>query len=211
MDGIFQNPEEVAAHPSQAALGAEASPGDIRFKDLNGDGAITTDDRTNLGDPIPDMVMGLNLNLNYKGFDFSAYTYASIGNDMVRNYERVLSDANRSNFILDRWTGEGTSNTVPRVTTAATSNNVFSSYFVEDASYVRIQNVQLGYTLNDTFSQKAGIERLRIYVGANNLYTFTEYMGFDPAASNGAPIGGGIDYGTYPVPRTYLLGVNVNF
>ena len=130
---------------------------------------------------------------------------------MVRNYERTLSDLNRMNYQLDRWTGEGTSNTVPRVTTAATTNNLFSDYFVEDASYFRIQNVQLGYTLNNAFTQKVGISKLRLYTGVNNVYTFTKYRGFDPAATNGAAIGGGIDNGFYPVPRVYMFGLNLNF
>lgn len=210
-DGIFQNQAEVAAHPSQIALGANASPGDIRYVDVNGDNVIDANDRTNIGDPIPDFTMGLNLNFNYKNIDFVMYTFASIGNDMIRNYERTLSDVNRLNYVLDRWTGEGTSNTVPRVTTAATSNNVFSDFFVEDASYVRIQNIQLGYSLPQSFLDKAGFSKIRIYTGVNNLYTFTKYKGYDPGASNGAPIGGGIDYGFYPIPRTYLLGLNVNF
>jgi len=210
-DGIFQNQAEVEAHASQIALGAEASPGDIRYVDVNGDGVINTSDRINIGDPIPDVTMGLNLSLNYKNFDFVAYAFASIGNDMVRNYERTLSDANGLNTVLNRWTGEGTSNTVPRVTTGATSNFVFSDYFVEDASYVRIQNVQLGYSLPSSLIGKIGISKLRLYTGVNNLYTFTKYMGYDPGASNGAPIGGGIDNGFYPIPRTYLLGINLNF
>lgn len=210
-DGIFQNQAEIDAHPSQAAIGSGTSPGDIRFKDVNGDGVIDTNDRTNLGDPIPDMIMGFNFNLTYKGFDLAAYTYASIGNDIVRNYERTLTDVNRLNYVLDRWTGEGTSNTVPRVTTDATNNNVFSDYFVEDGSYFRIQNVQLGYTLNPDFSNRIGISKFRMYLGVNNLYTFTKYRGFDPGAVSAAPIGGGIDNGTYPIPRTYMLGVNINF
>ncbi|MFH7014997.1 SusC/RagA family TonB-linked outer membrane protein [Flavobacterium sp. FlaQc-47] len=210
-DGIFQNQSEIDAHPSQLALGANAAPGDLRYVDVNGDGVIDIKDKTNIGDPIPDATMGFNLQLNYKNLDFAVYTFASVGNDMVRNYERTLSDANRLDYVLDRWTGEGSTNTTPRVTTGATANNVFSNYFVEDASYLRIQNVQLGYTLNPTISQKAGITKLRLYAGVNNLYTFTKYKGFDPGASSGAPVGGGIDYGFYPVPRTYLLGLNINF
>jgi TonB-dependent starch-binding outer membrane protein SusC len=210
-DGIFQNQAEVNAHPSQIALGAIASPGDIRYVDVNGDGVINTSDRTDIGNPIPKATMGFNIQSNYKNLDFALYTFASVGNSMVRNYERNLSDANRLNYVLDRWTGEGTSYDVPRVTTAATANNVFSDYFVEDASYIRIQNIQLGYTLNPNFSGKVGITKLRLYTGVNNLYTFTKYRGFDPGASNGAPIGGGIDYGFYPVPRTYLFGLNINF
>lgn len=210
-DGIFQNADEVAAHPDQSALGAAAQPGDIRFVDTNRDGVINADDRTEIGDPIPDATMGFNLQLDYKGFDFAVYTFASLGNDMVRNYERNLTDVNRMNYTLNRWTGEGTSNSVPRMTTAATSNNVFSDFFVEDASYLRIQNVQLGYTINPDFTEKAGITKLRLYAGVNNLYTFTKYSGFDPGASSGAPLSSGIDFGFYPVPRTYLIGLNLNF
>ncbi|MEM6516862.1 MAG: TonB-dependent receptor [Bacteroidota bacterium] len=210
-DGLFQTQAEVDAHPSQINLGANASPGDLRYVDVNGDGQIDLNDRTNIGDPIPDFTMGLNLNLKFKDFDFVAYTFASIGNDMVRNYERDLTDVNRLNYLLDRWTGPGTSNSVPRVTTAATANNVFSDFFVEDASFVRIQNVQLGYTIPQSFTKKIGIEKLRIYSQVNNLYTFTKYRGYDPGASSGAPIGGGIDFGFYPIPRTYLVGLNLNF
>lgn len=210
-DGLFQNGEEVAAHPSQSVLGAEAQPGDIRFVDVNKDGVIDADDRTNIGDPIPDATMGINIQLNYKGFDFVGYGFASLGNDMVRNYERAIPDVNRSNYVLGRWTGEGTSNSIPRVTTGATANNVFSDYFVEDASYFRIQNVQLGYTINEDFTKRAGIAKLRLYAGVNNLYTFTKYRGYDPSASSGGALDSGIDYGFYPVPRTYLFGLNLNF
>lgn len=210
-DGIFQNQAEVDAHPSQAALGATARPGDLRFVDTNGDGVLNADDRTNIGDPIPDATMGLNLSFEYKGFDFVAFAFASLGNDMVRNYERTLTDVNRLNYVLDRWTGEGTSNSVPRVTTGATANTIFSDYYVEDASYLRIQNVQLGYTINPDFTKRSGITKLRLYAGVNNVYTFTKYRGFDPGASSGAPLSSGIDFGFYPVPRTYLFGLNLNF
>ncbi len=207
-DGIFQNLSEVEAHPSQAALGAEAVPGDLRFVDINGDGVITPDDRTYLGDPIPEVTMGFNVNFSFKGFDFTAYTFASLGQEMVRNYERSLSDVNRLNYVLDRWTGEGSTNEVPRVTTAATSNNVFSDFYVEDASFVRLQNVQLGYTFN--LPWRNGASTLRVYGSANNLLTLTRYQGYDPAASSGAPIGGGIDFGFYPIPKIYMFGLNLN-
>ncbi|MCG9791021.1 SusC/RagA family TonB-linked outer membrane protein [Flavobacterium algicola] len=219
-NGLFQNQAEVDASPSQLALGANAAPGDIRYVDVNGDGVINTNDRTNIGDPIPAATMGFNVQMNYKNLDFALYTYASVGNDMVRNYERTLSDANRLTYVLDRWTGEGTSNSVPRVTTGATANNVFSDYFVEDASFLRIQNIQLGYTMNSKITEKVKISKLRFYAGVNNLYTFTNYKGFDPGSSVGptnsdnvsqSPIGAGIDNGFYPNSRTYLLGLNVNF
>ena len=209
--GIFQNQAEINAAPSQSGLGSATAPGDIRFKDVNGDGKIDLNDKTDIGKPIADITMGLNISLNYKNLDFIAYSYASIGNDMVRNYERISPDVNKLNYVLGRWTGEGTSNSVPRVTTGATNNNLFSSYYVEDASFLRIQNVQLGYTLNKNVSEKIGISKLRLYTAINNVYTFTKYRGFDPAASSGAAIGGGIDYGFYPTPRTYMFGINLNF
>lgn len=211
-DGIYQNQAEINAHAPQNGInGTNPQPGDIRYVDVNGDGIVDAKDRTNVGDPIPDATMGFNIQLNYKGFDFAAYAFASLGNDMVRNYERDIADVNRSNYVLGRWHGEGTSTTVPRVTTESTANSVFSDYFVEDASYCRIQNVQLGYTVNEYFTKKAGITKLRFYVGVNNLYTFTKYRGFDPGATNSNPLSSGIDFGFYPVPRTYLLGLNLNF
>ncbi|SFU30377.1 TonB-linked outer membrane protein, SusC/RagA family [Pustulibacterium marinum] len=210
-DGIFQNQAEVDAHPSQQALGAAAHPGDIRFKDLNGDGIVNSDDRTMIGNPIPDVTMGFNLTINYKNFDFATYTYANLGNDIVRNFERDQPNVNKMSYWLDRWTGPGTSNTVPRVTTAATSNKVFSDFFVEDGSFARIQTMSLGYTIPKLFTEKVGIDKFRIYGKVDNVYTFTNYSGYDPTASTGAPIGGGIDLGFYPLPRTYMLGVNVEF
>ena len=210
-DGIFQDMAEVNAHPSQEALGAKASPGDIRYKDVNGDGKLDTDDRTMIGSPIPAATMGLNLSLKYKGFDFIAYAYASLGNEMVRNYERVQPNVNRLAYVMDRWTGAGTSTTVPRVTTDATANNIFSDFYVEDASFLRMQNLQLGYTLPTSLTQKFFIDNLRLYASVSNLFTLTEYKGYDPAASSGAPIGGGIDFGFYPAATTLTFGLNLNF
>ena len=210
-DGIFQNQDEIDAHPSQLELGANAAPGDIRFVDVNKDGKIDVNDKTDIGDPIPAATMGFNIQFNYKGFDFNAFTFASIGNDMVRNYERNVALGNKLNYTLDRWTGEGTSNSVPRVTTGATANGNFSDYFVEDASFIRIQNVQLGYSLNSNVLGNSGVSKVRIYLGVSNLYTFTKYRGYDPSASSGNPIGGGVDYGFYPLPRTYMVGANINF
>lgn len=209
-DGIFQNQAEVDAHPSQIALGAEAQPGDIRFVDVNGDGEITLDDRTDIGNPIPASVMGLNVTLKYKNLDFTVYTYASIGNDIVRNYERTQPNVNRMNYILDRWTGPDTSDDIPRVTTQATSNTVFSDFYVEDGSYVRIQRLQLGYRIPENLTSKIRIKELRFFGSISNLFTFTKYMGYDPAASTGAPVGSGIDYGFYPASRIYTIGLNLN-
>ncbi|NPD47318.1 MULTISPECIES: TonB-dependent receptor [unclassified Lentimicrobium] len=209
-DGIFQTQAEVDAHPSQIALGAPAQPGDFRFKDSNNDGVINTEDRVNLGNPIPDVVMGFSFSLDYKGIDFAINAYASLGNDIVRNYERAQPNVNRMSYILDRWTGPGTTNEVPRVTTAATANNVFSDFYVEDGSYLRIQKIQLGYTIPERWTSKASIQKFRLFASIDNPFTFTNYTGFDPAASNGSPIGAGIDYGFYPASRIYTFGFSLN-
>ncbi|GGD95398.1 SusC/RagA family TonB-linked outer membrane protein [Planktosalinus lacus] len=210
-NGIFQNIAEVNAHPSQILLGAEAQPGDIRYVDANGDGVIDSNDRVNIGDPIPDFTFGINLGFSYKNFDFNTYAFASVGNDIVRNYERAQDNVNKLNYRLDRWTGEGTSNSVPRVTTAPSANNIFSDFFVEDGSFLRIQTVSLGYNFQENIISKIKLKKLRVYAKVDNLYTFTEYSGFDPTASTGAPIGAGIDFGFYPIPRIYSFGVNAQF
>lgn len=207
-DGIFQTQEEADNAPSQIDLGATARAGDIKFKDINGDGVINTLDKKYIGDPIPDLTMGLNLSFNYKNFDFQSYFFASIGNEIVRNYERNDRFTNRTTFYLNRWTGIDTSNDFPRVTTGATSNLVFSDFYVEDGSFVRAQNLQLGYSVSENTLNKLGIDKLRFYVSVSNAFTLTKYRGYDPTSSNGAPIGSGFDQGFYPTPRTYLLGVN---
>lgn len=209
-DGIFQNQAEVDAHPSQAALGAEAAPGDIRFVDVNNDGEITIDDRTYLGKPQPDYIMGLNLSFNYKNFDFTSYMYAELGKETVRNYERDQPNVNRLKLYLNRWTGEGTSNTVPRATVGATTNKLFSDFYVEDSSFLRIQNIQLGYSLPQPVIEKLGMSKCRLYASVNNAFTFTKYNGYDPAATSGDAIGGGIDYGFYPISRQFILGLNLS-
>ncbi len=219
-DGVFQTAEEVSNAPSQAGLlGLEASAGDIKFVDTNEDGVIDFDDRTFIGNPQPEFIMGLNLSFKYKNWDFTSYVYSELNKDMIRNYERNQPNVNRLALYLDRWTGAGTSNEVPRVTTGATNNRLFSSFYVEDASFLRIQNVQLGYSLPQEVLEKIGFSKVRLYGTVNNLYTFTKYNGFDPASSGGSlrddgsvdPLGRGIDNGAYPVSRQYLLGLNLAF
>lgn len=205
--GIFQTQADVDTHATQL----NAAPGDLRFVDTNGDGVIDADDRTYIGDPIADITMGLNFSFNYKRFDFNAYAFASIGNEIVRNYERNLPLTNRPTYFLDRWTGPGTSNTSPRVTTGATGNILFSDFYVEDGSFLRLQSVQLGYSVGQATLEKLQFSKLRFYVTGSNLFTLTKYRGYDPTTSNGAPIGGGIDQGFYPSPKTFLFGMNVTF
>jgi TonB-linked SusC/RagA family outer membrane protein len=210
-DGIFQNAAEVAAHPSQIELGAEAQPGDFRYRDVNEDGMINLEDRVELGDPLPDVTMGLNFSFNYKNWDFQSFFFASIGNDMVRNYERNQPLTNLTTNILNRWTGEGSTNSFPRVTTGATANQVFSDFYVEDASFLRAQNLQIGYTLNESALNNVKLSKLRIYSAVRNAFTLTKYQGFDPSASSGDPLASGIDNGFYPVARTFLIGINAKF
>ena len=218
-DGIFQSVDEVDAHASQRSLGSEAVPGDFRYVNQNGDDKIDEDDRVYLGDPIPDYTMGLNISLDYKNIDFSAYAFASLGSEIVRNYERNLDLTNKPAYKLNRWRGIGTSDTDPRVTTAANSNSRFSDYFVEDGSYLRVQNIQIGYTFSDENSKldilkpwiKASAESIRFYASVGNAFTLTNYKGFDPTTSTGSPVGGGFDQGFYPNPRTYSVGFNIKF
>ncbi|MBT8323999.1 MAG: SusC/RagA family protein, partial [Winogradskyella sp.] len=207
-DGIFQTQAEVNSYPT---INSSVQPGDLRFVDINNDGVIDDNDRTNIGNPLPDATMGINFSIDYKNFDFGAYAFASVGNEIVRNYERNQPRTNRTRYYLDRWRGPGTSNTFPRVTSGANSNSLFSDFYVEDGSFVRLQNVQLGYSFGDNALEKLNISKLRLYISANNLVTLTEYSGYDPTASTGQPIGGGIDYGFYPNPVTYLLGMNLKF
>lgn len=216
-NGIYQTQGEIDALDTASPNGTysavgDIAPGDLRFVDVNGDGEITADDRTEIGDPIAEITMGFNLGFNYKNIDFSATAFASIGNDMIRDYERKNLYANRGTYQLDRWQGSGTSNSVPRAVGGASINtDIFSDFYVEDASFLRLQNVQIGYTFNQRQLQDLGIDKLRIYISGNNLLTISDYLGYDPSASNGAPIGSGIDKGFYPVASTYLLGVNLNF
>ena len=210
-DGIFQTQAEVDAHPSQATLGAaNTAPGDIRYVDVNKDGVIDINDRTNIGKPQADFYMGFNVSGTYKNWDFAAYLYSEIGKDMVRNFERFLPNVNKPAYYLDRWTGPGTSNSVPRLTNDATNNKLFSDFFVEDASFLRMQNIQIGYNFSPDLLEKVGLSKLRLYTSVNNLFTLTDYTGFDPTINNGA-IGAGIDGGNYPSARQFLLGLNVTF
>jgi len=206
-DGIFQNQSEVAAHATQP----NAVPGDIRFKDLNGDGEIDDKDRTNIGDPYADYVLGFNLSMEFHGFDFGVFTYASVGNDIFRAYERNLNYTNRFASVLNRWHGEGTSNSEPRVSFVDGNDNIrVSDRYVEDGSYFRIKNIEVGYTIPSEATDPLGIDSFRIYAQAKNAFTFTNYTGYDPEVSGGV-FDTGIDRGTYPLPRIVAFGLNINF
>ncbi|MCH1548235.1 MAG: TonB-dependent receptor [Flavobacteriaceae bacterium] len=207
-DGIFQSQSEVNSHATQNG----AAPGDIRFVDVNSDGIINDSDRTEIGDPFADFTIGWNLAVDYKNFDFSVFTYASVGNDIYRAYERNLNYTNRFASTLDRWTGAGTSNSEPRVTFVDSNNNRRASdRYIEDGSYLRIKNIQLGYTFPESFANQIGFDEIRAYTQVKNLLTLTEYSGYDPEISNDGVLNTGIDIGTYPQPRTWSMGLNIKF
>ena len=204
-DGLFQNTSEIEAHVAQP----NALPGDLRFVDQNDDGIIDSDDRTFIGSPIPEYIFGMSIGANIHGFDFSAFADAQVGRDLVRNYARNLPLTNRTAYSIDRWHGEGTSTDVPRLTTGATDNNLFSDHFVEDGSYLRIKNIQIGYTIPKYGAKSIGLKNVRIYGSISNPFTFTRYQGYDPNISSGDPLGSGIDVGFYPQARTYIAGIKI--
>ena len=210
-DGIFQTQEEVAAHAFQSE---KTAPGDIRFKDLNNDGVITNDDQTYIGNPFPDFTYGGNIDLQWKQFDLGVFLQGMQGNDIYNATVRYdFTYVNRPVSSLNRWTGPGTSNSEPRVSLEDPNQNArLSDRFVEDGSYFRIKNLQLGYALPSSALKRIHFEKFRVYVSAQNLYTFTRYSGMDPEiGAYGGPLNSGIDVGFYPQARTYLGGVNVTF
>ncbi|MEO7310959.1 MAG: TonB-dependent receptor [Chitinophagaceae bacterium] len=204
-DGLFQTQDEI----NKSATQTGAVPGDIRFVDVNGDGKITAADQTKIGDPFPAFTMGWNLAFEFKNFDFNAFTYASVGNDVYSAYERNANYSNKYRGVLARWTGAGTTNdaTHPRYSfTDANSNIRVSDRYVEDGSFVKIKNLQLGYTFPASVT-KSLFNKLRVYVQVKNAYTFTKYSGYDPEIAGGI-LDTGIDRGAYPQARTYSFGLD---
>jgi len=209
--GIFQNQDQIDNHP---VVQEGAEPGDLIFVDQNGDGVINfsdDSDKTMIGSPIPDFTMGFSLSLEYKAFDVSANIYAAFGQEIIRNFERFQPYANQLGYIIDRWTGEGSTNEHPRLTTESTRNNVFSDYYVENGSFARLRNIQLGYTLPSNVMERIRVDNFRVYIAANNLITITEYQGFDPDLGATSVLASGVDYGLYPQAKTIMGGINLNF
>ena len=214
-NGIFQNDEEVKAYVNAdgGKIQPNAQPGDIKFVDANGDGRITDADRVQIGSPYPSFTGGLNLNLEYKGFDVNMFVYAALGQEVYDATRRY--DMNGTNYRADwlnRWTGAGTSNYYPRVTFTDNNQNMrtVSDFFVHDGSYVRLRNITLGYTLPKTVTNYLKLKNLRLYVTAENLLTLTSYKGYDPEIGGGV-FSNGIDNGIYPQARTVLGGINITF
>ena len=212
-DGVFQNVAEVQAYVNKDGnlIMPDAVPGDVRFVDVNGDGQITADDRTNIGNGTPDWTYGLNLNADWKGFDFNIFFQGVAGNEVFDGtFRSDVSSGNYPSWMLGRWTGEGTSNKYPRLALGDDTNWQVSDLYVCDGSYFRLKNITLGYTLPQNLTRKVCIERLRIYFQAENLATWTKYWGFDPEISSGAT-SLGVDRGIYPQARTFTIGANISF
>lgn len=214
-DGIFQNMAEVYQHigSSGELLQKNAQPGDVRFVDVNGDGKIDPDDRTMIGNPTPEWTIGFNGSVEYRNFDFSVLVTGTYGNDIFNGSQRQdLRYTNRTTDILERWTGEGTSNTVPRYTWIDVNNNYrVSDLYIEDGSYLRIKNIQFGYSLASAALKKMGALHCRVYISAENLFTLTNYTGADPEIGALSAFDIGIDRGIYPQPRTWRIGTTISF
>ncbi len=214
-DGIFQNQAEVFQHVNRNGqmLQPNAKPGDVRFVDFNGDGIINADDRTMIGNPTPEWTLGFNATFNYAQFDLSFLIIGTYGNDIFNGMQRPdLRYTNRTIDALDRWTGEGTSNTVPRYTWVdVNNNNRISDLYIEDGSFLRMKNIQLGYTIPVAILNRIQANTWRIYVSAENLFTLTNYTGADPEIGALSSFDIGIDRGVYPQARTFRLGTTISF
>ncbi|HSN50671.1 MAG TPA: TonB-dependent receptor, partial [Bacteroidales bacterium] len=204
--GIFQNQAELDAYPH---LG-EALPGDLRFEDVNKDGIIDSRDRVNLGSPIPTFVYGFNAGIEIFGIDFSVNIQGQTGNKIFNAKEMIRPDKyNFEHHVLDGWTTEGSSTTEPKPSFGG-NNYLPSDKFIQDGSYLRIRSVILGYSLPGSWMKKVFIQKFRIYLKAENLYTFTKFTGYTPEIG-GPNLSSGIDFGAYPITAVYSAGINLTF
>jgi len=219
-DGIFQDQSEVDNHATQTP---GTAPGDIRYKDLNNDGTINADDRTVLGSAFPDFFYGLNADFGYRGFDLSLFFQGVQGNEIYNLLKAGIQDLEGDNnnmaAVLNRWTGPGTSNTIPRAIVGDPNDNDRpSDRFIEDGSYLRLRNLTFGYTLPSAITDRINLGKVRFYVTGQNLFTITDYSALNPDI--GLPQGPGdgertlvrgVDYGTYPVAKAFLGGIQIEF
>ena len=219
-DGIIQSADELAAlnakSPTRFYQSSGTAPGDIKFKDVNGDGVVNDDDRTFIGNPNPNFTYGLNNTFSFGGFDLNVFLQGSQGND-VYNLNRyyleggLAAATNAGTIALDRWTPTNTNTTIPRaVFNDPNQNNRISSHYIENGSYMRIKLLTLGYSLPASVLSAVHSQRIRVYVSAQNLLTVTKYTGFDPELGNQGN-SFGVDRGIYPQARVFLAGVNLGF
>ena len=225
-EGVMQNEADVQAYLDKNCKGNAANskqgtgikPGDLKFVDVNGDGVVNDDDKTELGDPHPDVTMGITLGASYKGFDLSVTGFGAFGQQVARSF-RKFTDGEYENFtteVYDYWHGEGTSNKYPLLAhmNAGPNWQTISDIYIEDASYFRLQNLTVGYDFTKIW-KSSPFQQLRLYFAAQNLFTITDYKGMDP--ENGTALNSseswvtGVDVGNYPQPRTFMVGINVKF
>ena len=212
-NGVFQNYNEVNSYVNAdgGLIQPSARPGDTRFVDINGDGQITSDDRTKIGKGTPDWNFGLNFNADWRGFDFNMFFQGVAGADIFdATYRTDVTAGNYPTYMLNRWTGEGTSNKYPILRAGDNTNWQVSDLYIVDGSYLRLKNISLGYTLPRNLTRQISIERLRFFMMAENLVTWTKYWGFDPEISSGGK-SLGIDKGVYPQARIWTVGLNLTF
>lgn len=233
-DGIFQTQAEIdvlnAAAPGGVYQYADTAPGDRKFRDLNGDGTVTPDDREVIGSPVPDFYGGVNFSASYKNFDLGIDIYGTYGNDIL-NFTRVeletaggygLDNAYSNigtDYFNNRWTTTNPSNEYARAVVAdVNKNNRASDHYVEDGSFLRLRNLKFGYSVPASSVERMGVTNLKFYVSAQNLITLTSYSGWDPEIGEVSDIDGnsgvqtrGIDFGSYPVTKIFTLGMNLQF
>ena len=211
--GIFQNQQEINdwIAAGNGVLQSDVKPGDVKYYDINHDGVINDNDKVNLGNGMPDFTYGFSFGFDWKNFDFSVQAYGQSGNKIVQTLRNVgTTTANYTTQILDRWTGEGTSNKIPRVTNT-NINYQFSDLFIQDGDFLRISSIKIGYDFAKLLKWRY-ISQCHLYAQVQNAFTFTKYDGMDPEIGYGnSGWVSGIDYGYYPRPRTFLMGVNLKF
>jgi TonB-dependent starch-binding outer membrane protein SusC len=228
VQGLFKSQAEVDAAPQQVGVtrtqdataeNKAQGSGRFRYADLNGDNVINTQDRTFLGSPVPKFQGGVNINLKYKNFEFNTYMFLSLGNKIF-NASKLFTDfyalfpgASISQRVRDSWTPQNPDATIPIFESAANASTTgeANSYYIEDGSYFRMQNITLAYNFPTNILNKLKMQRLRVFVGTNNVFTITKYSGLDPSVGGAADTNFGIDLGNFPITRQVTMGVNVGF
>jgi TonB-linked SusC/RagA family outer membrane protein len=213
VDGVYQNSNDIKESPVNTLT--SVLPGDLKFRDVNGDGKITAADRTKIGNPTPDFTYGYSVNLGYKNFDLGIDFQGVYGNEIYDSgYTSNYAQFNYLKKRMGRWHGEGTSNWEPILDSSRSIQQENSSYYIEDGSYLRLKNLQLGYSFGQKLVSKLRLKALRIYMNVSNLHTWGHNVGYTPeiGGENGSAIAFGVDSGsTYPIPSIYTFGLNLTF
>jgi len=210
-DGIFQTQADVDQYATNGLGGGAFLPGDIKYRDIDGNGTINSQDRTMIGNPTPDFYYGISLGTSYKNFDLGIELQGLYGNEILRTWNQ--NQFATYNFLTDRlgrWNGVGTSNWEPILHEGRSVNRQYSTYFIEDGSFFRIRDISLGYTLPAETVSRMRLKSLRLFLNAQNVATFSKNTGFTPEIG-GSTTSFGVDNGTYPVPAIYTFGLNLNF